>query len=75
MIPKLTTSYTCSPFVVDKALQPQQQLEEELQIERRAEEALTYDAFAAFIRCVANVQDADISPRWFFGQVRLSRLY
>jgi hypothetical protein len=46
------------------SLQPGQQLKEEL----------TYTAFAAFIRRFSSVKNANVSPRWHFGQIRLSRL-
>ncbi|KAK2037979.1 hypothetical protein LZ31DRAFT_534119 [Colletotrichum somersetense] len=35
----------------------------------------TYADFAAFIRSFSNVSDAEVSPRWHFGQLRLSRLH
>ncbi|KAK1976080.1 hypothetical protein LZ30DRAFT_735621 [Colletotrichum cereale] len=38
-------------------------------------EDLTYADFAAFIRSFSNVSDAEVSPRWHFGQLRLSRLH
>ncbi|KAF6806670.1 hypothetical protein CPLU01_15881 [Colletotrichum plurivorum] len=36
---------------------------------------LKYTDFAAFIRSFSNISDAEVSPRWHFGQLRLSRLH
>jgi len=35
---------------------------------------LTYTAFSTFLRHFSDIPDADVSPRWRFGQLRLSRL-
>ncbi|KAK2023086.1 hypothetical protein LX32DRAFT_644920 [Colletotrichum zoysiae] len=35
----------------------------------------THADFAAFIRSFSDVGDAEVSPRWHFGQLRLSRLH
>jgi len=53
-----------SPASRESGQQPQQQSKEEL----------TYTAFVSFIRRFSSVQDANVSPRWHFGQIRLSRL-
>ncbi|KAH0826841.1 hypothetical protein AYO21_04052 [Fonsecaea monophora] len=38
-------------------------------------EGLTYTVFAAFIRSFSKISDAEVSRRWNFGQLRLSRLH
>ena len=35
---------------------------------------VAYPAFATFMAHFADVHDADVAPRWHFGQIRLSRL-
>ncbi|KAK4248431.1 hypothetical protein C7999DRAFT_40305 [Corynascus novoguineensis] len=50
------------------SLQPGQQLRQQ------PPEELTYSSFAAFIRPFSRVEDVDVSLRWHFGQLRLSRL-
>ncbi|KAK1968305.1 hypothetical protein LY78DRAFT_440845 [Colletotrichum sublineola] len=42
--------------------------------EKTSPTELTYADFAAFIRSFSNISDAEVSPRWHFGQLRLSRL-
>jgi hypothetical protein len=37
-------------------------------------EALTYTALVTFLCHFSSIPDADVSPRWHFGQLRLSRL-
>jgi len=54
------------------SLQPGQQPGQQSQ--QQSKEELTYTAFAAFIRCFSSIKDASVSPRWHFGQIRLSRL-
>lgn len=46
-----------------------------VQLERNTTGDLTYTAFTTFIRYFSNIEDADVSPRWHFGQIRLSRLH
>ncbi|KAK2005607.1 hypothetical protein LZ32DRAFT_672467, partial [Colletotrichum eremochloae] len=43
--------------------------------EKTSPTELTYADFAAFIRSFSNISDAEVSPRWHFGQLRLSRLH
>lgn len=50
------------------SLQPGQQLRQQ------PPEELAYSSFAAFIRPFSRVEDVDVSLRWHFGQLRLSRL-
>ncbi|KAK1585048.1 uncharacterized protein LY79DRAFT_277656 [Colletotrichum navitas] len=43
--------------------------------QKTSQSELTYADFAAFIRSFSNVSNAEASPRWHFGQFRLSRLH
>ncbi|KAK4033240.1 hypothetical protein C8A01DRAFT_50135 [Parachaetomium inaequale] len=45
------------------------------QQQHQSTEDLSYTIFAAFIRYFSNIADANVSRRWHFGQVRLSRLH
>ncbi|KAK3898991.1 hypothetical protein C8A05DRAFT_18503 [Staphylotrichum tortipilum] len=57
-----------SPPSLPPGQQPQQQPQQQ------STEELSYATFTAFIRYFSSIADADVAPRWHFGQVRLSRL-
>jgi hypothetical protein len=69
-----------SPSSLQLGQQPQQepgqQPQHELgqQPQQQSTDDISYATFAAFIRYFSNIADADVSPRWHFGQLRLSRL-
>ncbi|KAI0399617.1 hypothetical protein F4802DRAFT_588646 [Xylaria palmicola] len=61
---RLIPSSSPSPSSLKQGQQPQHQSKDEL----------TYTSFAAFIHSFSGVADDDVSDRWHFGQIRLSRL-
>ncbi|KAI1118688.1 hypothetical protein F5Y14DRAFT_399401 [Nemania sp. NC0429] len=66
LIPSSSLSSSASPTPTSSRQQQQPQLQ--------PKDELTYTAFAAFIRYFSDVADDDVSDRWHFGQIRLSRL-